>query len=905
MLGVSEGKMRGNGMKSVEGVTCVYSGVQEGRAKAGVAIYVTEELGVYIKEWKCISERMVLVKLRIREEWLCFVQVYAPTEDSSVEEKEEFFSTLQETVSGLQCKDRVIILGDFNARVGNRRGEWREVNGGCGEETCNDNGRRLLEFCASNGMIISNTWYQHKEIHQFTWECRGRGLKSIIDYFLVKRGERSTVRDTKVVRGAEISSDHYLVLLVMKRFRREARQKDPVVQNTSKWNVKKLREMKCRKEFERKITQKFLASMHSQGSSVELAWEELKGAVVEVATEMCRVSRRKRGIKRTKWWNEEVQKAVVAKKVAYRKMLEVETDESRQRYVEAKREAKRVVRRAKNEEWNDLGRELEADAQGGQKRFWSRLRSLGDRGRGEVCSRVKDEDGLIVGEGELVVDRWKRYFTGLYEGEGEEVESSRVREGSGEEIEEIEMEEMVRELRKMKNGKSPGVCGIQVELLKAGGLSLMKWMQMVFNLVMKCGKAPRDWRRAVIIPIYKKGCRLTCSNYRGISLLSVAGKWFGKVLNTRLRESTEGRVMEEQGGFRAKRSCVDQVFTLRQVMEKVIEKRREIFVAFIDLEKAYDRVNRMKMWEALRQAQVGEGLVRAVKSLYIECEARVKVGEKHSEWFKVDQGVRQGCTLSPWLFNVFLDNIVKEARKGFKEGMRLGNETVDVLLFADDMVLVADSEESLQVNLKKLDETLTKWEMKMNWEKTEVMKVGRERGHCCVAVGDRKLESVEVAKYLGIMISGDGRIEEEIRSRIGKAAKVIGVLNEPVWKQKELSRKTKMKVYNAIVVPTLVYGSETWVLNKHQESAIQATEMRVLRRIAGKRRVDRARNVDIREELRQEGVLEKVRRRQVSWREALAEMGPERLVRRVYEAEMEGRRGRGRPRKKWIDNFKQ
>ena len=73
------------------------------------------------------------------------------------------------------------------------------------------------------------------------------------------------------------------------------------MQNTSKWNVKKLREMKCRKEFERKITQKFMASMHSLGSSVELVWEELKGAVVEVATEVCRVSRRKRGIKRIKW----------------------------------------------------------------------------------------------------------------------------------------------------------------------------------------------------------------------------------------------------------------------------------------------------------------------------------------------------------------------------------------------------------------------------------------------------------------------------------------------------------------------------------------------------------------------------------------------------------------------------
>ena len=135
-------------------------------------------------------------------------------------------------------------------------------------------------------------------------------------------------------------------------------------------------------------------------------------------------------------------------------------------------------------------------------------------------------------------------------------------------------------------------------------------------------------------------------------------------------------------------------------------------------------------------------------------------------------------------------------------------------------------------------------------------------------VGDRRLELVEVVKYLhGGDDSRDGRMDEEIRSRIGKAARVIGVLNEPVWKRKELSRRTKLRAYNAIVVPTLVYGSETWVLNKQQESAIQAVEMRVLRQIAETRRVDRVRNVEIREELKQEGVLEKVKQSQVRWRE--------------------------------------
>ena len=167
---------------------------------------------------------------------------------------------------------------------------------------------------------------------------------------------------------------------------------------------------------------------------------------------------------------------------------------------------------------------------------------------------------------------------------------------------------------------------------------------------------------------------------------------------------------------------------------------------------------------------------------------------------------------------------------------------------------------------------------------------GKERGQCYVEVGDRKWESVEVVKYLGVMINGDRRMEEEIRNRIGKASSVIGALCEPVWKQKELSRRTKMKVYNAIVVPTLMHGCETWVLNKQQESARQATDMKVLRRIVERSRVERVRNVEIGEKLKHKGVLEKVRRSQLRWRDALAEMGPEGLVKRVYKAEMEGGR---------------
>ena len=92
----------------------------------------------------------------------------------------------------------LVILGDFNARVGNKRGKWREVMGGCGEETCNDNGRRLLEYWAMNGLIVSNMWHKHKEIHKCTCECRGRGLKSILDYFLVRRQDSGRFNEMKL-----------------------------------------------------------------------------------------------------------------------------------------------------------------------------------------------------------------------------------------------------------------------------------------------------------------------------------------------------------------------------------------------------------------------------------------------------------------------------------------------------------------------------------------------------------------------------------------------------------------------------------------------------------------------------------------------------------------------------------
>ena len=162
-------------------------------------------------------------------------------------------------------------------------------------------------------------------------------------------------------------------------------------------------------------------------------------------------------------------------------------------------------------------------------------------------------------------------------------------------------------------------------------------------------------------------------------------------------------------------------------------------------------------------------------------------------------------------------------------------------------------------------------------------------------VGEEIIEQVDAMKYLGVIISSDGSMDKEVEARIGNATQVIGGMNEMVLRRKELSRSTKLKVVNTTVMPTLTYSCETWSLSKRQQSKVQATQMNVLRRIEGVRRLDRVRNVDVREKQRQEGVLDMVKSRQEKRKIRMDEMNLERTTKKIFVGEMEEKRPRGRP----------
>ena len=197
----------------------------------------------------------------------------------------------------------------------------------------------------------------------------------------------------------------------------------------------------------------------------------------------------------------------------------------------------------------------------------------------EEC--VKDESGRVLSNGTEVCDRWKEYFDGLLNVSESGRAEITARPGMNVRVfekadAEISMSEVQGAIRKMKSGKASGVDGVKAEYLKSGGKVCAEWMVRMLNVCLSSGSVPNEWKIGCIIPLYKgKGDSLECKNNRGISLLSVPGKVYGRILIDRVIEQSEGQIGEEQSGFRKGRSCADQIFVLRQLSEKMTEKKEE------------------------------------------------------------------------------------------------------------------------------------------------------------------------------------------------------------------------------------------------------------------------------------------------------------------------------------------
>ncbi|KAG0723224.1 putative protein in type-1 retrotransposable element R1DM [Chionoecetes opilio] len=393
----------------------------------------------------------------------------------------------------------------------------------------------------------------------------------------------------------------------------------------------------------------------------------------------------------------------------------------------------------------------------------------------------------------------------------------------------------VREaVAKLKGGKAAGVCNISAELLKAGGEAMIRGLHAVLTAVWQSGTIPPDWKRGLVVPIWKgKGDRQDCNNYRGITLLSVPGKVLAHLLLTRIRSHLVKHQRPQQSGFTPGKSTTDRILALRVLVERRREFRQGMLAAYVDLKKAFDSVHRESLWDLLRLRGIPARTIGLITGLYSGTESAVKCGAGVSSFFPVNTGVRQGCVLTPSLFNACMDWVLDKVVDQSYCGASVGN--TKILIFADDAVIFAESLEVLVMVLEALHEEAKPLGLEVYWLKTKVQVFGDlldEAVQFVHACGE-DIEILESFKYLGSAVHNDGGSRQEVLRRIGIAHGVMDSLSGSIWRCRYLCRRTKIRIFKSLVIPVLLYGCETWTLNSDLKRRINAFGNKCLRRIMG------------------------------------------------------------------------
>ena len=291
----------------------------------------------------------------------------------------------------------------------------------------------------------------------------------------------------------------------------------------------------------------------------------------------------------------------------------------------------------------------------------------------------------------------------------------------------------------------------------------------------------------------------------------------------------------------------------------------KICIFAFDYEKTFDRVNWLKQMEFLQQVGVDKKDRDLIKNLYTEQSVVIRIDGKDAEAAKVGRGVRQGCPMSPQEFNIYIEALMEKAVERQQDGVKVGGRIVQAVRFADDQAMVANSNAGLQRIMDNLNETSKEYGMKINLKKTKVMRISRNEGRkITISIAGEKLEQVKQFNYLGSTITEDCKSQGEIRRRI-----ILG--KEAYNKNKELMRgklelSLKKRLIKTLIWSVVLYGSETWTMQKEDINRLEAFEMWLWRRIMKVKWTEHKTNEEVLEVVKEKRLLIKtIRERQKNW----------------------------------------
>ena len=890
------------------------------RREHGVGFAVKNSLLKTIEPPTMGSERILTMRLNTNSCPVTLISVYAPTLMASPDTKDEFYESLCATFLTVPSRDQVILLGDFNARVGCDYEGWSSCLGKFNVGKVNENGQRLLEFCTRFNLCVANSFFLTKPQHKVSWRHPRSQHWHQLDLVLVRRSNLNTVRIVRSYPSADCDTDHLLVCCNMrlspkKMFFSKAKGK-PRLSTANMQNPALVSQFADLFEKEYSVT---------ESDPAEERWKRLKSTIHSCA--LATFGRKKN--KSSDWFEAkaEILNPVIDKK----RQIQCEynnhpSSENLCKLRQARNAAKRMVRRCANDYWVELSERIEnACATGNIRAMYEGIKTATGPVQNKTAP-LKSSSGELIADKGKQMDRWKEHYSSLYATPSTVSESAIAAIEQCEVLHELDEMPTISELSKaidrLAPGKAPGSDEIPPDLIKKCQTALLK---PIYDLLCCCwveGGVPQDMRDAKIVTLYKnKGERSDCNNYRGISLLSIVGKVYARVLLARLQKLADRVYPESQCGFRAGRSTIDMIFSLRQLQEKCREQNVPLYLAFVDLTKAFDTVSREGLYLALARIGCPPKLLSLVRSFHQNVRGTVQFDGNISEPFVIRNGVKQGCVLAPTLFGIFFSMLLRHAFGAVNEGIFLRTRSdgrlfnlsrlrartkvreamIIDMLFADDAAIAAHTEEELQHLMDRLSSACEEFGLIISLPKTKILSQGSS-SKPSIKIDSYELGVVEEFPYLGSTISESLSLDSEINKRIGRAAGTLSKLTDRVWANPTLNVSTKMSVYSACVLSTLLYGSETWTPYARQEHRLQTFHLRNLRFILSIKWQEKKTNVEVLKLASLPSIYTLLRQRRMRWLGHVHRMDDGRIPKDLLYGELrEGVRGTGRPLLRYKD----
>ena len=875
--------------------------------------------------WNAVNERMCSIRIRGIFNNYSFICVHAPTEvESDISEKDAFYDQLDRLYESCPEYDTKIILGDLNAQIGCEKvyegtigratlkaKKWTETRRfhKAKDIVTTDNGIRFISFAASRNMIVSSTFFRRKEIYKATWVHPDGVSMTQVDHIAIDKRHASNILDVRSMRGAEIGSDHFLVRA---KFRARISSKSIRSTNASnKHHIDALKTPAIAQEYMNKLGET-LDQLNPTSMSAEEHWNHVSDAMNNTAVQV--LGKKPPGNKKP-WFDIECKEALEAKTQARAKWLQVrtrsETGDAYKKFSEERKRVYQLFRKKRKQHEEQQVREIQGHRNTKDlRKFYNKINERTKRRKPPtfVC---KDKNNNLLLSADVAMKRWGEHFEETLNAEAVETSMAALEKPpvyDDLEIETPTIEEVQKAIMRLKNNKSAGLDNIPAELFKSGGDKVVDHIHQIICKIWTNESWIDQWNSSWINPIFKKGDRTLCSNFRGISVLNVAYKIFASILCERLKPYLHNIIGNYQCGFRPGKSTTDQIFTLRRLLEKTLEFQIDTHHLFIDFKQAYDSIDRSSLFTSMRSFGIPSKLNRLCWLTLANTDSVVKIGNDKSEKFTTKQGFRQGDALSCDFFNLCLEKIIRDSKTHHEKGC-IYTKSTQMLGYADDIDIIGRRKEDVVESFLSIEKAAEVVGLKVNASKTKYMLASRKDSshqnlgqH--VTAGQHNFEVVKDFIYLGSSVNSSNNTSEEIIRRIVLGSRCLYGLNK-LLRSKHLSRSTKIQMYNTLILPIVMYGSESWELTKADIDRLLIFERRVLRIIYGPVKIDQEWRSRYNDELyslyTNETIVQKIKAQRLGWLGHVYRMDNDAPARKCLFSDPVGNRGRGKPKKRWLD----